>query len=641
VGSRPATTGRLRAPSNGKAANGLKAQRNGAIAPSTNGAAIVQPVVKLAAVSKSFGRSPALKEVTLTVAPGELVEVTGPSGSGKTTLLRLVHGQLRPNSGEVWLDGRGLHRRWRRGLGRARREVAFIFQDQRLLPRLNALENLIFALQVHDPQVPYKTMRERALKALDSVHLGHKRSAYPDQLSAGERQRVAIARALVTRPRIVLADEPLTAMDDENAEMVVGLLEDAAAAGAAVIVASHRHTFHATRILRLPSGKLMTNGARKPALHGNGHHDAEHNGTANAAHTNGGSSESQPLPGLWVPGRDRPRTSRSGTLALVQRLLPSREPVRKAAARPVRLPLWRRLTATAANSFRLVVLHGLRSWSRDLRLTAPVVGTIAVLLILCGTLAMVGIAVEQVAVQQAAQASLVRVYLAPDATPDQVLSLVAQLDSDPRVASVREVTPKQALVEAGSRPGLDSLASLSSTNPFPASLDVNVKQVTSLGAVADSVKNDPAVDPSYPTSYDPDTYSRIRHFALVVGAVGGTLLLLFALVAYVVVANSMRGIASARRNEVAFTKLLGARGWMLRGPFVIEGLTTGALGGAVAAAVVAGVWLVAARFEAATFAQILPGVDSTSIQYVVAALLVAGLLLGAATAWLSFRKIRV
>jgi cell division transport system permease protein len=293
----------------------------------------------------------------------------------------------------------------------------------------------------------------------------------------------------------------------------------------------------------------------------------------------------------------------------------------------------------AANAYRLVVLSGLRSWSRDVRLTAPALGTMALLLLLCGTMALVGIAIQHAAVQQAGEASLVRVYLAPDATTDAVAALKTRLAADPRIASITTVSPEQALAEASSRPGLDNLASLSSTNPFPPSLDVRVRDVTKVGAVATSVKGDPAVDPAYPTSYDPDTYSRLRRVALIVGGVGAGVMLLFGVVAYAVIANSMRGIATARRQEVAVIRLLGARGWMLRGPFVVEGLMIGALAGALAAALVAGAWLLAVRFESATYAQVLPGVGPTQVQYVLAAVMAAGLLLGALTAMLGFRKV--
>ncbi|GAC1685960.1 MAG: hypothetical protein PVS2B1_06050 [Candidatus Dormibacteraceae bacterium] len=560
--------------------------------------ATVQPAVKLIGVAKSFGRAAVLKEINLTVAPGELVEVIGPSGAGKTTLLRLVHGQLRPSRGQVLVQGRGLHHWWRRGLGRIRRDVAFVFQEHHLLPRLTALENLTLALQVTQPQLPFRTIKQRALATLQSLGLLNMRNRYPHQMSAGERQRVAVGRALATRPHVILADEPLASVDDETAKIVIKLLEDAAAGGTAVIIASHKHTFPSSRILQLPTGKIHLNGSHK-AANGNGAHAA---------------------PPLW------------------RMLLPINERPRKYTPRPKQLPLWRRLVAATANSYRLVILSGLRSWSRDVRLTAPALGSMSLLLLLCGTLAMVGVAVQHVAAQQATDASLVRVYLAPDSTPSGVTALKARLTADPRIASVKDVSPEQALAEASHRPGLDNLASLSATNPFPPSLDVQVRDVTAVGAVAASVKGDPAVDPAYPTSYDPDTYSRVRQVALVVGGIGGGLLLLFGLVAYAVIAKSMRGIAAARRQEVAVIRLLGARGWMLRGPFVVEGLMTGALAGAVAAGAVAGAFVLATRFESATYAQVLPGVGPTQVQYVLAAVLVAGLLLGSLTAMLGFRK---
>ncbi len=413
-------------------------------------------------------------------------------------------------------------------------------------------------------------------------------------------------------------------MDDANAALVTHLLEEAAAGGTTVIVATHRHTFAASRILRLPSAKVVANGARRPATNANGHATVHANGNSNGnsnGNGNGHATATLVRPTWWrfvVPARERPRR----------------------AQKPHRLPLWRRSAAFTANGYRLVVLNGLRSWSRDAKLSTPVIGTIALLLVLCGALSLVGIAVERSVADQASQASIVRVYLASDAAPDAVAALKAKLVSDPRVASVTDVSPEQALAEASKRPGLDSLASLSSTNPFPASLDVRVKLVTKVEAVASSVKSDPAVDPTYPTSYDPETYSRLRHFALVAGSIVGGIVLLFAIVAYVVIATSMRGIAASRRQEVTVTRLLGARGWMLRGPFVVEGLMTGALAGALAAALVAGAYLLAVRFEDAIYVQVLPGVDATAVQYVLAAVITAGLVLGTGTALLGFRKAR-
>ena len=199
-------------------------------------------LVNVVRVSRRFGRVPALGEVSLTLATGQLVFVTGISGVGKTTLLRLLHGQLRPSHGEVWVDGRAFHNRWRRGVDSVRRRIGFVFQDHRLLHRLTALENVAFALQVIDPQVPYGKVRRRAQEMLDIVELGTRSRAYPDQLSGGERQRVAVARALAGRPALLLADEPTSALDDRRAELVMRLLAEAAAEGTAVVVATHAPT---------------------------------------------------------------------------------------------------------------------------------------------------------------------------------------------------------------------------------------------------------------------------------------------------------------------------------------------------------------------------------------------------------------
>ncbi|TMC13101.1 MAG: ATP-binding cassette domain-containing protein [Chloroflexi bacterium] len=579
------------------------------------------PLIKLSAVRKLFGKRVVIDKLHLTVAPGELVEVTGPSGAGKTTLLRLLHGQLRPTAGEVWVEGRALHKWWRRDLDRIRHDVSFLFQEQRLLGRLTALENVVLALMVNEPDTPYREIQQRASGALDALGVGHRRDAYPHQLSAGERQRVAVARALVSRPRVLLADEPFTAIDRDNAQVVARMLEEAAAHGTAVVVATHRPSGRASRVVRLPDG-VVEEGNHRPAP-ANGSRAAKL-GWRRLVESNG-----------HAPNGHSPNGHSNGKAALNGHKNGSASP-----ARPAAVPRWKRYSALVENSIRLVVLGGLRSWRRDLRFNAPAMQTLAMVLLLCGLLALVGISLGRSAATAEVQASTVRVYLSENATDGQISALKDKFTADARVASVRQVSAAEAKQEASGRPGLSTLAGLSDSNPFPASLDVRVKLVTEVSAVAQIANGDPAVDPAYPTSYDPDVYGRLRSIAIGVGLVGGVLLLLFAFIAYAVTANSMRAVAAARREELTTLRLLGARHWMLRDPFVIEGLMTGAVAGLVAGALVAVAYLLAMRFADATYVQLLPGVGLTATRFVIAGVVIAGMVLGIATAVLSFRRVR-
>ena len=200
------------------------------------------PLIRLAAVNKTFGRRAVVDKVDLTVSRGELVEITGPSGAGKTTLLRLLHGQLRPTSGEVWVEGRALHRRWRHDLDRVRREVAFIFQEQRLLPRLTALENVIEA-PIHVLHEPHAQVVERAQTLLAKVGLAEKARVYPHRLSGGQQQRVAIARALAMNPKLMLFDEATSALDPELVGEVLKVMRQLAEEGMTMVVVTHEMGF--------------------------------------------------------------------------------------------------------------------------------------------------------------------------------------------------------------------------------------------------------------------------------------------------------------------------------------------------------------------------------------------------------------
>jgi putative ABC transport system ATP-binding protein len=164
----------------------------------------------------------------------------------------MIHGQVRPDRGRVWVDGHPLHRRFLRGVDRIRRDSGFIFQDHRLLVRLNALENVIVALQMARPDVPYGVIRRASHEALEAVGLAEEKGKFPSQLSLGERQRVAVARTLALQPRIVLADEPTASLDESNAARVMELLSHAACQGALVVIATHHLDFHAAQTVTLP-----------------------------------------------------------------------------------------------------------------------------------------------------------------------------------------------------------------------------------------------------------------------------------------------------------------------------------------------------------------------------------------------------
>jgi putative ABC transport system ATP-binding protein len=202
-------------------------------------------LVSLRGIAKHFGegetRIDALRDISLDVAPGEVVALRGPSGSGKTTLLNVIACILDPSGGRMSLDGEVVFDgRWlRRDLRRLRLEkIGFIFQFHNLLPFLNATDNVAVVLQLAG--LGPAAARQRAGDLLDYLEVGKRRHAFPAKLSGGEAQRVAIARALANRPRIILADEPTAALDSKRAQIVMDLLRKLAVEqNAAVIAVTH------------------------------------------------------------------------------------------------------------------------------------------------------------------------------------------------------------------------------------------------------------------------------------------------------------------------------------------------------------------------------------------------------------------
>jgi cell division transport system ATP-binding protein len=220
----------------------------------------VRPIVEFRAVSKVYGSRRALDDVHLALAPGELAFLVGPSGAGKTTLLKLINREIRPTKGEVIVAGIAAHQLKASRVAELRRRVGVVFQDYKLLPRLTALENVAFGLQVGDLRIADKEALDRSLDALEAVGLGDRGDAFPHQLSGGQQQRVAVARAVVAQPALLIADEPTGNLDLETAWEIMDLFEDIAAWGTAVLVATHNVeivTRLQRRVLTLVHGRMV------------------------------------------------------------------------------------------------------------------------------------------------------------------------------------------------------------------------------------------------------------------------------------------------------------------------------------------------------------------------------------------------
>lgn len=223
-------------------------------------------LVELHGVSKHFGegdtRVDALVDISMSVAPGEVVGLVGPSGSGKTTLLNVIGCITEPNSGSIRLNGDAVFDgKWlSRNLRRLRLEkIGFIFQTHNLLPFLNATENVMEVMELAG--VTPAAARAGAIALLEYLQVGLRRNAMPAQLSGGEAQRVAIARALANNPRIILADEPTAPLDSERAGIVMDLLRRIAVDHeAGIIVVTHDESIfdRFDRIFRLRDGRLVS-----------------------------------------------------------------------------------------------------------------------------------------------------------------------------------------------------------------------------------------------------------------------------------------------------------------------------------------------------------------------------------------------
>lgn len=216
-------------------------------------------MLTLNTVSKSFagpeGQVEALKTVSLSIAPGELVAIRGPSGCGKTTLLLAAGGLLKPSSGTVTIGEQDVY-----ALGSNQRSifrgktVGFVFQQFHLIPYLTVLDNVLApAITSKRPDA-----KARANELIRKFKLEHRTNHVPSQLSAGECQRTALARALLNEPKLILADEPTGNLDEENGDLVLTYLSEFAKQGGSVLVGTHdpKVQNYADRLLDFHYGEL-------------------------------------------------------------------------------------------------------------------------------------------------------------------------------------------------------------------------------------------------------------------------------------------------------------------------------------------------------------------------------------------------
>jgi putative ABC transport system ATP-binding protein len=226
--------------------------------------------VELTDVKKTYGTGPiavpALRGISLRVAPGEFLAIAGSSGSGKTTLLNIIGGLDRADSGDVLVEGENLQLLSPGGLARLRlQRLGFVFQAYNLLPVLTALENAEFILLLQG--VPAEQRKARVQKLFAEIGLAGLENRRPGELSGGQQQRVAVARAIVTEPALILADEPTANLDSVTATALLEVMEQLNRVhGTTFVYATHDPQVmeRARRLIRLRDGQIASDVAHAP-----------------------------------------------------------------------------------------------------------------------------------------------------------------------------------------------------------------------------------------------------------------------------------------------------------------------------------------------------------------------------------------
>ena len=216
-------------------------------------------IIKFQQVSKTYrGNINALNNLSFDVEKGELVFLSGHSGAGKSTILKLIAGSEVATSGEVIVNNISLGKISQNNRTFVRQHIGFVFQDHKILFDRNVFDNVRLPLDIVG-QNTEKEIRERVIKALESVGLEHKINSSPEQLSGGEQQRLCIARAVVHQPKILLADEPTANLDRTYALKILELFKQFHRAGVTIIISAHDESIlsdYGKRIIRLNNGQF-------------------------------------------------------------------------------------------------------------------------------------------------------------------------------------------------------------------------------------------------------------------------------------------------------------------------------------------------------------------------------------------------
>lgn len=202
--------------------------------------------------------SHAIRGISVRIEKDDFVYLVGPSGAGKSTFMKMIYREEVPTKGQIFVNGFNIGKLKRRKIPFVRRNIGVIFQDFRLLPKLNVSENVAFAMEAIE--APKKIIKRRVPEVLELVGLKHKLTSMPSQLSGGEQQRVAIARAIVNNPTVIVADEPTGNLDPETSWDIMRLLEEINYRGTTILMATHNKDIVNTirrRVIAIESGQIV------------------------------------------------------------------------------------------------------------------------------------------------------------------------------------------------------------------------------------------------------------------------------------------------------------------------------------------------------------------------------------------------